>query len=105
MQKPFATQPKLFVSGSDPGHPTLHALEDTEALLDWSEIERLLSTIYASKTGSIIKLPKTTVITVMLRSHEIIQSLSTLSDNLPNSHSMLLMVKDRELFYIIAVLI
>ncbi len=51
MQKPFATQPKLFVSGSDPGHPTLHALEDTEALLDWSEIERLLSTIHASTTG------------------------------------------------------
>ena len=51
MQKPFAAQPKLFVSSSDPGHPTLHALEDTEALSDWSEIEHLLSTIHASTTG------------------------------------------------------
>jgi len=32
MQKPFTTQPNLFVSSLDPGHPALHALDDTEAL-------------------------------------------------------------------------
>ena len=51
MQKPFSTQPELFVSTSDLDHPILHSLDDTEALLEWSEIERLLSSIYASKTG------------------------------------------------------
>jgi len=51
MQKTFTTQPNLFVSSSDLNHPILHALDDTEALLDWSEIERLLSCIYASNTG------------------------------------------------------
>ena len=51
MQKSFTTQPKLFVSATDLSHPILHSLDDTEALLDWSDIEKLLSSIYASKTG------------------------------------------------------
>jgi IS5 family transposase len=51
MQKPFSTQPQLFVSITDLGHPALRCLDDTEALLDWAEIEQLLSSIYASKTG------------------------------------------------------
>ena len=51
MQKSFSTQPELFVSTSDLDHPILHSLDDTEALLEWSEIEGLLSSIYASNTG------------------------------------------------------
>lgn len=51
MQKPFATQSELFVSASDIDHPILRSLDDTEALLDWSQIEGLLSSIYGSKTG------------------------------------------------------
>lgn len=51
MQKPFTTQSELFVSASDIDHPILRSLDDTEALLEWSEIERLLSSIYSSKTG------------------------------------------------------
>ena len=51
MQKPFISQPKLFVSTSDLDHPALHALDDTEAVLDWSKIEPILSSIYASQTG------------------------------------------------------
>jgi len=51
MQKSFTTQPQLFVSSTDLEHPILHSLDDTEALLDWSEIEGLLSPIYAAKTG------------------------------------------------------
>ena len=51
MQKSFSTQAKLFVSTADLDHPILHSLDATEALLDWSEIERLLPSIYASKTG------------------------------------------------------
>ena len=51
MQKPFTTQPELFVSSSDFEHPILHSLDETEALLNWSEVERLLSSIYSSKTG------------------------------------------------------
>jgi len=51
MQKPFSSQTELFVSTSDLDHPALHALDDTEAVLDWSKIEPILSSIYASKTG------------------------------------------------------
>jgi len=51
MQKPFVTQAELFVSSRDLEHPALHALDDTEAVLDWSKIELILSSIYASKTG------------------------------------------------------
>lgn len=51
MQKPFTTQSELFISSSDIDHPILHSLDDTEVLLNWSEIERLLSSIYSSKTG------------------------------------------------------
>ena len=51
MQKSFTTQPELFVSSTDLEHPVLHALDDTESLLDWTQIEHLLSSIYASKTG------------------------------------------------------
>jgi|TARA_B110000908_G_scaffold136992_1_gene162442 IS5 family transposase len=51
MQKPFTTQSALFVSASDIDHPILRSLDDTEALLDWSQIEHLLSSIYSSKTG------------------------------------------------------
>ncbi len=42
MQKPFVTQAELFVSSSDLEHPALHALDDTEAVLDWSKIEPIL---------------------------------------------------------------
>ena len=51
MQKPFVSQPELFVTTSDLDHPALHALDDTEAVLDWTNFEPILSTIYASKTG------------------------------------------------------
>ena len=51
MQKLFTTQTDLFISTSELDHPILHSLDDTEALLDWSEIEQLLSSIYSSKTG------------------------------------------------------
>jgi IS5 family transposase len=51
MQKSFSTQPELFISSAELEHPILHSLDDTEALLDWSKIEVLLSSIYNSKTG------------------------------------------------------
>jgi IS5 family transposase len=51
MQKPFTTQSALFVSASDIDHTILRSLDDTEALLDWSQIEPLLSSIYSAKTG------------------------------------------------------
>lgn len=51
MQKSFITQPALFISTAALEHPILHALDDTEALLEWSNIEKLLSSIYDSKTG------------------------------------------------------
>lgn len=51
MQKSFITQPELFISTTDLEHPLLHALDDTEALLDWSKIETHLSSIYDAKTG------------------------------------------------------
>jgi|TARA_B110000902_G_C13830490_1_gene407323 IS5 family transposase len=42
MQKPFATQPELFVTTRELDHRALHALDDTEAVLDWSKIEPIL---------------------------------------------------------------
>jgi transposase, IS5 family len=51
MQKPFATQPELFVTTRQLEHRALHALDYTEAVLNWSKIDPILSPIYASKTG------------------------------------------------------
>jgi len=51
MQKAFVTQADLFISSSGLEQPALYALDDTEAVLDWSKIELILSSIYASKTG------------------------------------------------------
>lgn len=51
MQKPFSIQTELFTSSLDIDHPILHGLDDTEALLDWTKIEHLLSSIYSSNTG------------------------------------------------------
>jgi len=39
------------MSTGDLDHPALHALDDTEAVLDWSKIEPILSGVYAAKTG------------------------------------------------------
>ena len=50
MQKPFSTQLVLFVSAAELDHPALGVLDDAEALA-WSEIERLLSPIYAARSG------------------------------------------------------
>ena len=51
MRKSFETQPALFVSSTIFDHPSLHGLDDTEAVLDWTELEALMDEIYASKTG------------------------------------------------------
>jgi len=50
VQKSFTTQPEWFVSSVDLNHPILHALDDTETLLDWTQVEHVLSSIYASST-------------------------------------------------------
>ena len=51
MQKPFSTQPELFVTSADLEHPSLQGLEGAEAVLDWSKLEQIMAGIYASKTG------------------------------------------------------
>lgn len=51
MRKSFETQPALFVSATALDHPSLHGLDDTEAVLNWSRLEALMDEIYASKTG------------------------------------------------------
>ena len=51
MQKSFYTQTEIFISTSALDHPILHSLDDTEALLDWGQIEKLLLPIYSSTTG------------------------------------------------------
>jgi IS5 family transposase len=50
MRRPFKTQPALFVSSTMLDHPSLHGLDDTEAVLDWTELEALMGEIYAPKT-------------------------------------------------------
>jgi hypothetical protein len=37
MRKPFETHPALFVSSTMLDHPSLHGLDDTEAVLDWTK--------------------------------------------------------------------
>ena len=51
MQKEFTTQPPLFVSAADLDHRILHGLDAAEAVIDWSELERLMASIYGAKTG------------------------------------------------------
>jgi len=52
MQKTLSTQTNLFVSKADLEHPILHSLDDAEALLEWSELEALLSSTYDSRAVS-----------------------------------------------------
>ncbi len=51
MRKSFTTQPALLVSATALDHPSLHGLDDTEAVLNWTELEALMNEIYASETG------------------------------------------------------
>lgn len=51
MHKPFSTQPELFITSADLEHPSLRGLDGAEAVLDWGELERIMSGIYAGKTG------------------------------------------------------
>jgi IS5 family transposase len=51
MQKEFTTQPPLFVSTANLDHPILHGLDASEAMIDWSDLERLMASIYGAKTG------------------------------------------------------
>ena len=51
MQKLFTTQPALFVTSADLEHTSLQGLDGAEAVLDWPALERIMSGIYASKTG------------------------------------------------------
>ncbi len=51
MQKPFVSQPALFVTSTDLEHPSLQGLDGAEAVLDWPALERIMAGIYASKTG------------------------------------------------------
>lgn len=51
MQKPFSTQPALFVTSADLEHSSLQGLDGAEAVLDWPALERIMAEIYASKTG------------------------------------------------------
>jgi IS5 family transposase len=51
MQKPFSTQPELFVTSTDLEHPSLQGLDGAEAVLEWAKLEHIMSGIYASKTG------------------------------------------------------
>ena len=51
MKKPFVFQAELFVTTRKPDHRALHALDATEAVLDWSKIEPILSSVYASQVG------------------------------------------------------
>ena len=44
MQKKFTTQPPLFIHSADFDHPILHGLDEAEAVIDWSVLERLIKT-------------------------------------------------------------
>ena len=61
MQKPFSTQPELFVTSADLEHPSLQGFEGAEAVLDWSKLEQIMAGIYASKTDR----PSYTLLTLL----------------------------------------
>ena len=56
MQKSFTTQPELFVSSADLNHPVLHTLDNTEALLDWRQVEHVLSSITGQVNNKLVRL-------------------------------------------------
>ena len=51
MQKPFSTQPELFITSAELEHASLQRLDGAEAVLDWVKLEQIMAEIYASKTG------------------------------------------------------
>ena len=51
MQKPFSTQPELFITSVDLEHASLQGLDGAAAILDWVKLEQIMGEIYASKTG------------------------------------------------------
>jgi IS5 family transposase len=51
MQKPFSTQPELFITSANLEHASLQMLEGAEVILDWVKLEQIMAEIYASKTG------------------------------------------------------
>ena len=51
MQRPFETQPELFVTGSVMNHPSLSGLDGAESVLEWGNLETLMKGIYGSATG------------------------------------------------------
>jgi len=52
MRKPFETQPALFVSSTMLDHPSLHGLDDTEAVLDWTKLASLMDELPAADTAA-----------------------------------------------------
>ena len=51
MRNSFETEPVRFVSSPALDHLSLHDLDDTEAVLDWTRLEALMGKSYASTTG------------------------------------------------------
>jgi hypothetical protein len=52
MGKSFKTQPAFFVSATALDHPSLHGLDDTEAVLDWNHLEALMNEIGPSELSA-----------------------------------------------------
>ena len=46
MQESFLTQPQSLVPTADFEHAVFHSFDDTEALIDWPQIENLLPNPY-----------------------------------------------------------
>ena len=55
MQKPFSTQPELFITCADLEHASLQGLDGAEAILDWVKLEQIMAEIYASKTLPLLR--------------------------------------------------
>jgi hypothetical protein len=51
MQKPFETQPELFVTGAVMNHPSLSGLDGAGKVLDRGNLETLMKGIYGSVAG------------------------------------------------------
>ena len=43
MQKPFATQPELFITSADLEHANLQGLNGAEAILDWVKLAQIMA--------------------------------------------------------------
>lgn len=55
MQKPFTTQPELFVTSTDLAHSSLPGLDGAESVLDWQKLEQISAELISRVTDAVLE--------------------------------------------------